>query len=56
MALFGPVAWLSAGIVGAGTLVGGRVGVGVARRLPEPVLRGAVIALGVIVAIVLLID
>jgi uncharacterized membrane protein YfcA len=56
VALFGPVAWLSALVVGAGTLVGGRVGVGVARRLPEPVLRGAVIALGVVVATVLLVD
>ena len=51
VAVFGPVSWLSALVVGAGTLVGGRVGVGVARRLPEPVLRGAVIALGVTVAI-----
>jgi uncharacterized membrane protein YfcA len=54
VAVFGPVAWTSALIVGTGTLVGGRVGVGVARRLPEPVLRAAVIALGVIVAIALL--
>jgi uncharacterized membrane protein YfcA len=55
VALFGPVAWGAALIVGAGTLVGGRVGVGVARRLPDPVLRGAVIALGVTVAVVLLV-
>jgi hypothetical protein len=55
VALFGPVSWLSALIVGAGTLVGGRVGVGVARRLPEPALRAAVVALGVTVAIVLLV-
>jgi uncharacterized membrane protein YfcA len=54
VALFGPVAWLPALVVGAGTLLGGRVGVGVARRLPEPALRAAVIALGVIVAIALL--
>jgi hypothetical protein len=54
VALFGPVSWPAALIVGAGTLVGGRIGVGVARRLPEPVLRGAVITLGVIVAITLL--
>ena len=54
VALFGPVAWLSTLVVGAGTLVGGRVGVGVARRLPDPLLRGAVIALGVTVAVVLL--
>jgi hypothetical protein len=31
------------------------VGVGLARRLPEPVLRGAVIALGVTVAVALLV-
>jgi hypothetical protein len=54
VAVFGPVSWLSALVVGVGTLVGGRVGVGVARRLPEPVLRGAVITLGVTVAVVLL--
>jgi uncharacterized protein len=54
VAIFGPVSWLSALLVGVGTLVGGRVGVGVARRLPEPVLRGSVIALGVVVAVVLL--
>jgi uncharacterized membrane protein YfcA len=54
VALFGPVSWISALVVGAGTLVGGRLGVGVARKLPENVLRGAVIALGVTVAVVLL--
>jgi uncharacterized membrane protein YfcA len=55
VALFGDVHWLEALVVGAGALAGGRVGVGVARRLPEPVLRGAVITLGVIVAVALLI-
>jgi uncharacterized membrane protein YfcA len=54
VALFGPVSWVSALVVGAGTLVGGRLGVGVARKLPDQVLRGAVIALGVTVAVVLL--
>jgi uncharacterized membrane protein YfcA len=54
VALFGPVSWPSALVVGAGTLVGGRLGVGVARKLPDQVLRGAVIALGVTVAVVLL--
>jgi uncharacterized membrane protein YfcA len=56
VAVFGPVSWVSALIVGAGTLVGGRVGVGLARRLPDPVLRGAVITLGVVVAVVLLVE
>jgi uncharacterized membrane protein YfcA len=55
VALFGPVSWPGVLLVGAGTLAGGRVGVGVARRLPDPVLRGLVIALGVTVAVVLLI-
>ena len=55
VAAFGPVDWPSVLVVGAGTLVGGRVGVGVARRLPDEVLRGAVIALGVTVAVVLLV-
>jgi uncharacterized membrane protein YfcA len=54
VAVFGDVAWVSALVVGVGTLVGGRVGVGLARRLPEPVLRTAIIVFGVAVAIGLL--
>jgi uncharacterized membrane protein YfcA len=54
-ALFGPVAWDAAAIVGVTCLAGGAAGVGVARRLPAPVLRGLVIAYGVSVAIVLLV-
>jgi uncharacterized membrane protein YfcA len=53
-ALFGPVAWEAAAIVGVTCLAGGALGVGVARRLPARVLRGVVIAYGVVVAIVLL--
>jgi uncharacterized membrane protein YfcA len=54
-ALFGPVAWDAAAIVGVTCLAGGAAGVGAARRLPAPVLRGLVIAYGVSVAIVLLV-
>jgi uncharacterized membrane protein YfcA len=54
-ALFGPVAWDAAAIVGVTCLAGGALGVGVARRLPARVLRGVVIAYGVGVAIVLLV-
>jgi uncharacterized protein len=54
-ALFGPVAWGAAAIVGVTSLAGGALGVGLARRLPAPVLRGVVIAYGVGVAIVLLV-
>ena len=53
-AVFGPVAWDAAAIVGVTCLIGGALGVGVARRLSAAVLRGAVIAYGVAVAIVLL--
>jgi uncharacterized membrane protein YfcA len=54
-ALFGPVAWDAAAIVGVTCLAGGAAGVGVARRLPAAVLRGLVIAYGVGVAIALLV-
>jgi uncharacterized membrane protein YfcA len=54
-AIFGPVAWDAAAIVGVTCLAGGAAGVGAARRLPAPVLRGLVIAYGVGVAIVLLV-
>jgi uncharacterized membrane protein YfcA len=54
VAVFGPVAWDAAALMGVATLVGGRVGVGVARHLPEPALRATVIGLGVVVATALL--
>ncbi len=54
-AIFGPVAWDAAAIVGVTCLAGGAAGVGAARRLPAPVLRGLVIAYGISVAIVLLV-
>ena len=53
-ALFGPIAWDAALIVGAACLLGGAFGVHLARRLPAHVLRAVVIAYGVGVAIVLL--
>ena len=54
-AVFGPVAWDAAAIVGATCMLGGAAGVSVARRLPAAVLRGVVITYGVVVAIVLLV-
>lgn len=53
-ALFGPVAWDAAAVVGVACLAGGVLGVSAARRLPGGVLRAMVIAYGVTVAIVLL--
>ena len=53
-ALFGPVEWAAAGVMAAASLVGGHLGVGVARRLPERMLRAVVVAFGVAVAVALL--
>jgi uncharacterized membrane protein YfcA len=54
-ALFGPIAWDAALIVGATCLLGGVAGVRIARRLSAPVLRGLVVVFGVAVAIALLV-
>ena len=54
-ALFGPVAWDAAAIIGVTCLAGGAAGVEGRARLPARVLRGVVIAYGVSVAIVLLV-
>lgn len=54
-ALFGPIAWDAALVVGAACLVGSAAGVHLARRSPADVLRAVVIAYGVGVAIVLLV-
>jgi len=50
------VAWGAAAITAAASLLGGQGGVVLARRLPAPALRALVIALGVGVAIVLLVS
>ncbi|HEV8573747.1 MAG TPA: sulfite exporter TauE/SafE family protein [Dehalococcoidia bacterium] len=52
-ALFGPVQWGPAAVMAGGSLVGGYLGAGVARRLGAERLRLAVIALGVVIAVVL---
>jgi len=54
-ALFGPIAWDAALIVGAACLLGGVAGVRVARRLSAALLRAIVVVFGVAVAIALLI-
>ena len=53
-AVFGPVVWSAALVVAVASLAGGYLGARVARRLPAPLLRGAVVAYGVVVAVVLL--
>jgi uncharacterized protein len=54
-ALFGPVRWAAAAIMAVTSLLGGRAGVGLARKLPDVALRAVIVAFGVAVAIVLLV-
>jgi uncharacterized membrane protein YfcA len=54
LAVFGPVDWVACAIIAAASLVGGRLGVGVARRLAPQMLRYTVAAYGTVVAVVLL--
>jgi uncharacterized membrane protein YfcA len=55
-ALFGPVEWVAAAVMAVASLVGGRAGVGLARTLPDNVLRAVIVVFGVAVAIVLLVN
>jgi uncharacterized membrane protein YfcA len=50
-----PVAWAAAGVMAVASLVGGYLGARVARRVPTPVLRIAVITFGVAAALRLLV-
>lgn len=42
------IAWMAAGLIAAGAIVGGQVGATVGRKLPSPVFRGVVAVVGVI--------
>jgi uncharacterized protein len=48
------VDWRAAGLVAAGSLVGGHLGSTLGRRLPAPVLRTAIVLLGLVAIAVLL--
>ena len=48
----GAVSWPAAVAVGAGAALGGLVGAPFARRLPDPVLRGVIVAVGLVAAVV----
>ena len=43
-----PVNWTVALLIAAGSIAGGQIGAGVGRRLPPPVLRAAIIAVGLV--------
>jgi uncharacterized membrane protein YfcA len=51
--LFGPVRWMPAAFMAVGAILGGYLGVGVARRLGRTWLRLSVISYGLVVAAVL---
>jgi len=55
-ALFGPVEWLPALVMGAAALAGGYIGVGLARRLGPVWLRRAVIAFAVVFALAMFVS
>ena len=45
--IHGGIAWEAAGAIGIGSMIGGQVGGHIGRRLPEPVYRGAIVAVGI---------
>lgn len=50
-----PVSWEVAVVLAAGTVVGGQIGARIGRRLPAPVLRGAIVVVGLAVALKLMV-
>ena len=54
--LVAEVDWLVAGLIAAGSIVGGQLGATVGRRLPPMVLRGVIVVVGVTALVVFLAD
>jgi len=52
--LVAPVHWVVALLIAVGSIAGGQIGARVGRRLPAPVLRLAIICVGVIAEVRLL--
>jgi uncharacterized membrane protein YfcA len=51
---FAPVAWWPVALIAAGALAGGQLGARIGRRLPDNVLRGAIVVIGVVAIVKLL--
>jgi len=54
-ALFGPIAWSAAAIMIVTSMLGGQAGVMLVRRISTALLRWVVVAVGIVVAVVLLV-
>lgn len=50
----GGIAWEAAGAIGVGSIIGGQLGGHIGRRLPEPIYRGVIVAVGIIAIVKLL--
>jgi uncharacterized membrane protein YfcA len=46
--VFAHVAWWPVALIAAGAILGGQIGAGVGRKLPDPVLRGIIVVVGVL--------
>ena len=48
------IAWAAAGLIALGAVVGGQVGALIGRRIPQPVLRGVVVVVGLVAIVQIL--
>ena len=44
----GGISWEAAGVIALGSIIGGQLGAHIGRRLPEPIYRGVIVAVGLI--------
>lgn len=54
--IFAPIAWLPAGLLAAGSTIGGQIGAKVGRRLPPDLLRVLIVVVGTAVAVKLFVS
>lgn len=52
--IHGGIAWEAAGVIAVGSIIGGQLGGHIGRRLPEPVYRGVIVAVGIVAIVKLL--
>lgn len=47
----GGISWPAAGVIAAGSLIGGQLGAHIGRRLPAPVYRAVIVAVGIVAVV-----